>query len=134
MIDKNNIIASCLGAGYIASNFSLDMGNWLYTKDVSVQPNHEEASQILSQAGWEYKSNKWRKKVDGKTLELTFSIAVNGNNATRVAVAENIKNQLANIGINVSIKQLNNEAYSSALSDKNFDMILTGIQCSYSPF
>lgn len=133
IIDKNNIVASCLGTGYISSNFSLDMGNWLYTKDVLVQPNHEEASQILSQAGWEYKSNKWRKKVDGRTLELIFSIAVNGNNATRVAVAENIKNQLANVGINVSIKQLNNEAYSSAISDKNFDMILTGIQCSYSP-
>ncbi len=47
MIDKNNIVASCLGAGYVPSNFSLDMGNWLYTKDLSVQTNTEEAAQIL---------------------------------------------------------------------------------------
>ncbi len=47
MIDKNNIVASCLGAGYVSSNFSLDMGNWLYTKDLSVQTNTEEAAQIL---------------------------------------------------------------------------------------
>lgn len=50
IIDKNNIVASCLGAGYIASNFSLDMGNWLYTKDLSVQPNLEEANQILTRS------------------------------------------------------------------------------------
>ncbi len=47
MIDKNNIVATCLGSGYIASNFSLDMGNWLYTKDLSVPTNTEEAKQIL---------------------------------------------------------------------------------------
>ena len=48
IIDKNNIVASCLGAGYVASNFSLDMGDWLYTKDVSVAANTEEAKQILT--------------------------------------------------------------------------------------
>lgn len=133
IIDKNNIVASCLGSGYIASNFSLDMGNWLYTKDVSVPVNPEEANQILSQAGWEYKNNKWRKKVDGKTLELAFSISVNGNDSTRVAVAENIKTQLANAGISVSVRQLNNESYAESLENKNFDVILTGITCSYSP-
>lgn len=133
IIDKNNIVASCLGAGYVASNFSLDMGNWLYTKDVSVEANTDEAKQILVDAGWEYKSNKWRKKVEGKTLELTFSISVNGNDLKRLAVAENIKNQLANVGIAVQVKQLNNESYSSALQNKNFDMILTGITCSFSP-
>lgn len=133
IIDKNNIVASCLGAGYTASNFSLDMGNWLYTKDLTVEQNQEEAKQILSQDGWEYKSNKWRKKVEGKTLELTFSISVNGNDSKRIAVAENIKNQLANFGISVYVKQLNNEAYNSALESKNFDVILAGINCSYSP-
>lgn len=133
IIDKNNIVASCLGQGYVASNFSLDMGNWLYTKDLSVETNTDEANQILTQAGWEYKSNKWRKKVDGKTLELAFSISVNGNDSTRLAVAENIKNQLANFGITAYVKQLNNETYTAALENKNFDVILTGITCSYSP-
>lgn len=117
----------------MASNFSLDMGNWLYTKDLSVQTNTDEAKQILTQNGWEYKSNKWRKKVDGKNVELSFSLAVNGNQPKRLAVAENIKNQLANVGIAVYIKQLNNETYRATLNNKNFDMILTGIECGYSP-
>lgn len=36
-IDKNNLVATCLGKGYIASNFSLDMGFWLYTKDLNIR-------------------------------------------------------------------------------------------------
>lgn len=133
IIDKNNIVASCLGSGYIASNFSLDMGNWLYTKDLNVQPNPEEATQILANAGWEYKNNKWRKKVEGKKLELTFTIGVNGNHATRLKVAENIKTQLANVGIDVSVRELNHESYSASLENRNFDVILTGITCGFSP-
>lgn len=133
IIDKNNIVASCLGRGYVASNFSLDMGNWLYTKDLTVEPNLDEAKLILEQDGWEYKSNRWRKKIENRTVELTFTISVNGNNSTRIAVTENIKNQLANFGIYVNIKQLNNDVYYSNLSEGNFDLILTGIQCGFSP-
>lgn len=133
MLDKNNIVASCLGSGYIASNFSLDMGNWLYTRDVSVEVNTEEASQILQNDGWEYKNNRWTKRVDKRTMDLAFSITVNGSDTVKVAVAENIKNQLANMGIHVTVRQLNREAYFASLESKNFDVILTGITCGYSP-
>ena len=46
-IDKTNIVSSCLGKGYTPSNFSLDMGNWLYTKDLNIQVDTEQASQPL---------------------------------------------------------------------------------------
>lgn len=133
IIDKNNIVASCLGNGYVASNFSLDMGNWLYTKDLSVVQNTDEANQILVEDGWEYKNNKWKKSMDGKSVTLEFSIAINGNDEKRRLVAENIKSQLANVGINITIKQLNNESYTAIKENKNFDVLLTGITCGYSP-
>ena len=133
IIDKNNIVASCLGNGYIASNFSLDMGNWLYTKDLMCEPNFDEANQILIQDGWEYKNNKWKKNIDGKITELTFSITVNNNSEKRLLVAENIKNQLANFGINTYIKQLNYDNYFKNMENKEFDMVITGITCGYSP-
>ncbi len=133
IIDKNNIVASCLGSGYVASNFSLDMGNWLYTRDLSIEVNTDEASQILQNDGWEYKNNRWTKKIDKRTVDLAFSITVNGSDETKVSVAENIKNQLTNMGINVTIRQVNREAYFASLESKNFDVILTGITCGYSP-
>lgn len=133
VIDKNNIVASCLGAGYISSNFSLDMGEWLYTKNLNIEVNTDEAKQILIDNGWTFKNNRCTKYVNNRTIELAFTLAVNGNNSTRVKVAENIKNQLENFGIRVSIKQLNNEAYSNAISNKNYDAVLTGITCGFSP-
>lgn len=133
LLDKNNIVATCLGNGYIQSNFSLDMGNWLYTKNLNIESNVDEAKQILIENGWEYKNNKWRKKFDNKVLELTFVLSVNGNNQNRLLVAENIKKQLANFGINIIIKQLNNETYSKYINERNFDMIIAGIECGFSP-
>lgn len=133
IIDKNNIVATCLGGGYVTSNFSLDMGKWLYTRDLNVEANSTEAGMILENAGWVYQNNKWLKEIDGRVTELTFSISVNGNDATRIRVAENISNQFKNLGIKVPVKQLTNEAYSSAINSRNFDMIITGITCSFSP-
>ena len=133
ILDKNNIVASCLGSGFVPSNFSLDMGNWLYTKDLNIEPNIDEAKQILLQAGWEYRNNKWQKVIDGKNTELAFAITVNGNNQTRINVGQNIVNQLANAGIAAYVKQENNETYLSSIENKNYDILLTGISCSFSP-
>lgn len=132
-IDKNNIVASCLGAGYTVSNFNLDMGCWLYTKDLNTTIDTDQAAQILSAAGWERTTNNWIKRTENGTKKLEFSISVNAENSTRVAVAENIKNQLASFGVPVIINYLSTENYTNAINNKSYDVILTGIQNSYSP-
>ena len=33
----------------------------------------------------------------------------------------------------VSVRQLNNETYQTSLENKNFDVMLTGIECGFSP-
>lgn len=132
LLDKNNIVAG-LGQGYIASNFSLDMGNWLYTKNLNLETNTELATQILSENGWNYINNIWQKNVEGKTRRLEFSISVNSDNVQRVQVAENIKNQLANFGIPVNIRYLEWNAYADAVNNKNYEIIITGIALGYSP-
>lgn len=131
-IDKNNIVAG-LGQGYVVSNFSLDMGNWLYTKNLNVETNVELATQILALDGWKYINNVWQKNIDGRMRRLEFSISVNEENAERVQVAENIKNQLANYGILVNIRYLTENAYMDAINNKNYEVILTGITLGYTP-
>ena len=132
-IDKNNIVTSCLGAGYTPSNFSLDMGCWLYTKDLNTSIDTEQAAQLLHSAGWERTTGNWIKRTESGTKKLEFSLTVNANNQMRVNVAENIKNQLASFGVPITINYLSAENYSKALNNKSYDMILTGIQTSYSP-
>lgn len=129
IIDKDSMVVSCLGAGYISSNFSLDMGNWLYTRDLTVTPNTDEAKQILESNGWIYKNNSWIK--DGKILDI--NILVNSNNEARIRVAQNIAEQLNNFGIKANVRAVSAEQYTNALNNKNFECILAGIECSFSP-
>ena len=132
-IDKNNIAASCLGAGYIPSNFSLDMGCWLYTKDLNTSIDTEQAAQLLHMAGWERTTENWVKKTEQGTKKLVFSLTVDASNQMRVNVAENIKRQLASFGVPITINYLSGDNFVNALNNKSYDMILTGIRCSYSP-
>lgn len=132
-IDKENLIATCLGNGYTVSNFSLDMGNWLYTKDLNVQNNTDEAKSILEADGWSYKNNVWQKKEDGQTKNLKFTLTVKKDDESRVKVANYIAEQLRNFGINVDIKEVSSENYYNALSNKDYECILTGIVSGYTP-
>ena len=132
-IDRNVIVASCLGKGYTASNFSLDMGHWLYTKDLNISIDTEQAAQVLHNAGWERTSNSWQKREDGRTTILEFSLTVDSNNSTRVAVAENIKNQLANFGVPVTINYLSSDNYVENINNRNYESTILGIKLGYTP-
>lgn len=129
VLDKNAIVATALGSGYVASNFSLDMGNWLYVADLTVEPNTEEAKNILSQDGWNLRNNIWMK--EGQRLE--FPIVVDATNEARVRVCEVICEQLNNFGIHASVLQVSNQRYIDILNSRNYDCILTGIRTSFSP-
>lgn len=129
IIDKNNIVASCLGSGYVASNFSLDMGCWLYTRDLNTEVDTEQANQLLVSSGWERANNSWIKGRDRLSLTLT----VNSNNEQRVRAAENIEEQLENFGIPVEIRYLSADSYADAINNRNYEMVLTGIRLGYSP-
>lgn len=129
VIDKNAIVATVLGNGYVPSNFNLDMGNWLYVTDLSVETNTEEAKGILMQGGWILRNNIWIK--DGKILE--FSIVVDASNETRVKVGETICEQLTNFGIRARLLKVSNQRYFELLNNKNYDCILTGIRTSFTP-
>ena len=134
MIDRDNIIASCFETGgYVPSNFSLDMGNWLYTEDLNIQADPEKAVQILEASGWERVYNSWQKKVDGRVERLAFSITVNTSNARRVKVAENIREQLQRISIPVTIRYLSDRAYADSVNNKNYECLITGIRLGFSP-
>ena len=62
-----------------------------------------------------------------------MTLSVNSSNGARTLVAENIKTSLEQIGIKVTINKLSDSAYKSALENKNYQMILTGVYNSYSP-
>lgn len=131
-IDKNNIVSSVYNNEYYVSDFPLDYGNYLYQgKDSNY--NQDQAKMMLLNNGWEYKNNRWQKKENYYTKKLNLTITVNSSNTNRVAVAENIKAQLEQIGLKITINKVSDSSYKSILENKNYEMIITGIYNSYSP-
>ena len=133
IVDKNALVATCFGSSYISSNFSLDMGNWLYTKDVNIEVDTEQAKQILINDGWIQSNNTWNKNVNDQNIRLAFTLTVNNNNATRVAVAENIKTQFESFGIPITIRQVSAESYSHILNNREYEIVLAGLELGFSP-
>lgn len=134
-IDKTKIISNIYNNKYYVAEFALDYGNYIYSNEnVSSGYNVEQAKKVLKDAGWTYQNNKWQKKDSkGKTIELSFDFVVQSSNETRIKVAENIKEQLEQIGIKINIRKVNDTQYTKYLQNKNYEMILTGINNGLSP-
>ncbi len=134
-IDKNNTIASSYGNGYRVADFPLDYGNYLYQSEIIDNGyNSEAASNLLIADGWSYRNNSWQKLVGKKYVKLTFSLTVNSDNETNVAVAENLRQQWANAGINVTIRKVNSDNYYNLINSRGgYDAILMNMSTSFSP-
>lgn len=133
-IDKTNIVSSIFNNEYYISENPLDYGSYLYKNEKnSLSYNPEQAKKILTDNGWEYKYNRWQKKINYSTLRLNLTLTVNSSNAVRVKVAENIKNQLSQIGINITVRKVSDSRYKEILESKNYEIILTGVYNSFSP-
>ena len=103
-IDKTNIVSSIFNSQYYTSSFPLDYGSWLaQNQDVSSGYNIEQAKQILTDNGWIYRSKTWQKTENRKTNILNLNLLVRASDQSKVAVAENIKQQLESQGIKINI-------------------------------
>lgn len=134
-INKTKIISNIFDNKCYVAEFPLDYGNYLHTKDMpSKEYNIEQAKKILKDAGWIYQNNKWQKKNEkGKITTLSFNITVQSDNEARIKVAENIKEQLEELGVEINIKKVADSVYTKCLQNKDYDIILTGINNGFSP-
>lgn len=132
-INKNKINSEIFDNNYYVSSFPLDYDSYLYEKTSKSSYNKEKAKKILENAGWEYKYGYWRKTENYTTQYLNLNLIVDNNDKTRVKVAELIEKQLEDIGINVYLNRVSEYTYQNYLENKNYDMIITGVNNGYSP-
>ena len=132
-IDKENIVSSIFNNQCYTSNFPLDYGSWLTQgQEASSGYNIEQAKQLLVDAGWSYRSGIWQKTENRKTIRLEFNLLVRAEDS-KVAVVQNIRQQLANQGIRINIQQVSNEQYNNLINNKNYDIALCTMTLSSSP-
>ena len=134
-IDRDNCIASCYGNAYRVSEFPLDYGNLLYQGGIIENGyNSEAANNLLAEEGWVFRNNAWQKQNGRKYVKLSFTLTVNGDNELNNAVAENLKGQWANAGIEVTIKRVSADNYYNMINSKTgYDAILINMSTSYTP-
>ena len=125
-INKNEIIYKVYNNLYCRAEFPLQYGCYLYNDNIEYVYNINKAKQILKEGGWEYNKDSWRK--NGKSLRLEIT-----TNQDRLEVAEIIKQNLEEIGIKVSIRNLSNQYYKNNLQNLNYDILLTGNIVSIKP-
>ena len=151
-LDRDNIVSSVFTNSYYKSDFPLGYGSWLYQlQDTSQDYNPEQAKQELSDEEWTYLNRNWQRNITTtastnnrynrysryrtrrSTQILQFNLLVKASDANKVAVAENIKEQLANQGIIINIVQAGDSQYSSSLDSKSYDIALCSIYTSANP-
>ena len=133
-IDKNYIVANIYNNKYKVSEFPLDFGSYLYNAEKSAWSyNPDKLKELLTNDGWELKNNVWQKKINYRTTKLSFNLSVNNNHAERVRVAELIKEMLEANGIQINIVKLSDNNYNANLANKNYDIILTGMNIYANP-
>lgn len=131
-IDKNLLIANVYNNKYNVADYPLDYGNWLYSdNNTSSGYNPEQSKKILEDNGWIYSNGTWQKKINNKNVRLVFNLIVNSKDDLRVQVAENIKQQLENIGIKINITKVS--SITSYIQNKNYDIALLEMDMGVAP-
>ena len=87
----------------------------------------------MQENDWQYVNGRWQKTINGHVRKLIISLMINDDNSDRNLVAENIKSQLADIGIVVNIIRVSSDTYYNNLNNKNYQMALCGIVNSVKP-
>lgn len=133
-INKETIIKDAYNGKYIKSEFPLDFGSYIYNENSEkIEYNLDKAKNTLEDANWKYNNKYWGKKINNSYKKIELQLLVNKNNKDRTKVAKLIKEQLEEIGIQISIVEKNETEYENNIKNKNYELALTGITYGYSP-
>lgn len=127
-INKESLISTSASNKVITTG-PLDYGSYLHTDKELLGYDTEKAKQVLQDDGYIISGGKMTK--NGKPLIL--SIVVCQDFPIRITVAETIKSQLAQIGITLLINKVDYGTYQKILSEKSYQLIITGIANSVNP-
>ena len=132
-INKDNIVSNIYENTYLSANFPLNTTSYLIEESEENYYNVEETGNLLRASDWNLRNGVWRKTINGRTTNLELNLVVNSSDENRVAIANYLKEQLAEQGIVINIIQANNSNYNDYLENKNYDLILCEATSSISP-
>ncbi len=134
-INKEDIVNTIYGGEYIVADYPLEYGSYLYNSNIETnyEYNSDTAKQILVDNGWTYTDRYWQKKINGSNVRLKITLLVDSSNETRVNVANMIKEDLEEIGIQVNLVSVKGTTYDNYIKNTNYDILLTGVTVGLKP-
>ena len=137
-IDVSTIAQNIYMGMVMKSEVPVITGSWLYEPQSAIYYHSmERALQLLLEAGWgDYNEDGILDRVqDGMLVQLDFTILTYVDDAanTRAHAASLIADQLAPLGIRIEVKTLSKSAVQKRLNNRDFDMVLCGINMGITP-
>lgn len=124
-INRENIINSIYNDNASVSDIPIHMNS--KSSVSNAEYDIEKAKQILINAGWTQIQGAWQKEIEDKKYSLHFTMLVNAENEKKIAVAEKIKNNLAEIGIPITISKTSIENIKKYISEDKFELALLSL-------
>jgi peptide/nickel transport system substrate-binding protein len=133
-VDRNLMINSVLGGAGIPSNYPITPESYYFKSFLwSFTPSIDKAHTILFDENWRLENGFYTKTKDGISRRLEFTLLINAGNSRRMGVAQNLKDQLRDIGMDVKILVLENQQYYEALMNGDYEVALMGITLPFYP-
>lgn len=131
-INRKKIVEEVLLGHAKISDVPIMPGSIFSSDDIIYDYNIKKSKQILKDSGWEDhdKEGVLRKKSGNINEKLSFELLINTDNPVREMAAEQIIEDLKNVGIQVTIKKQSWEELFKDIQNKKFDIVLAGINLS----
>lgn len=127
-VDKKNIIQKIYNGQYEAIKSPINYGAYKITNEEEYCGDRERAKQLLQNAGYVLNNRVLQRKNEyGRKNNLSLNLVVDESNQNRVKVAQLIQENLNELGIQINLIKVPNNIYLEYLQNKNYDIILTGI-------
>jgi len=126
-IDRMKIIDEVLPGKAVPSDMPVMTDSWVYNNNTaSYMTDKNKAKDILVEAGWKEENGTLYKYIDRRKRPLNIEVIVNEGNDIRKQIAEELKKQLEDTGINLEIVTVSWEEQLKRVNSGEYEMAIMG--------
>ncbi|MGB9808603.1 MAG: peptide ABC transporter substrate-binding protein, partial [Caldanaerobacter sp.] len=126
-IDVDKILREVYFKHGLKSDVPIRPDSWLYSPKIASLYSVKEAQRLLKEAGWSQINGLWTK---GNT-KLAFNLLVNTDNQYLLKVAQIIKANLKEMGIEINVISVSWDQLLKSIFSGNFDLVLMEWNLNY---
>ena len=131
-LNKEAILSSCQISYAKAADLPIPVGSYWNNGQLEQVLDKQQVVTRLAEDGWRDADSNgiFEKDVYGELTELCPEILVNGDNPTRVKIAEAVKQAWNAVGVPATVTSVSYEEYMERIQDKNYDVFIGSVQIS----